>query len=265
MNRIYVVVPFVFALSGCTEVSPDPGVGGTPGQACTATVDTELTCDDGIDSDCDGATDCADSDCADDIVCQSPGGNQGDCGEATYPGETLAIPDGVGMSYETSLTISGFTNGQKLQSADGFVSVCVDMEHSWLRDLQLELECPSGQILVLQEFLGQTGGPIYMGVPDDNDGYDPIPGIGMNYCWSAAATNPTMLDWGDANQNFLDPTLPEGDYQTSGQASSLVGCDLNGAWTIRATDDWAIDNGYIFGWTVNFNPDIIEDCSGWVD
>jgi hypothetical protein len=37
---------------------------------CTPTEDPELTCDDGLDNDCDGNTDCADSDCSADPVCQ---------------------------------------------------------------------------------------------------------------------------------------------------------------------------------------------------
>ena len=45
----------------------------------------------------------------------------------------------------------------------------------------------------------------------------------------------------------------------------LVGCTLNGDWTIRATDDWGIDNGYIFEWTVTFSESIIPDCDDWID
>jgi hypothetical protein len=135
------------------------------------------------------------------------------------------------------------------------------MEHSWLRDLQIEMICPSGTVIVLQQFLGQTGGEIYMGEPNDNDGFDPIPGVGYEYCWTPTATNPPMLDW--ANANPLAGTLPAGDYQASSGFGALVGCDLNGLWRIRATDDWGIDNGFIFEWSLEFNSEIITDCSGW--
>ena len=235
------------------------------GDDCTA---AEGFCFDNIDNDCDGKRDCEDPDCA--SLC-NPGGDAGvECGEAAYSGGTLAIPDGVGLSYETVMDIQGFEPGQTLLAVDGFVAVCVNMEHSWLRDLQMEMLCPSGALVVLNEFLGTIGGEVYMGVPNDSDSYDPIPGTGMQYCWTPTATNLPMLDWANANPT-LSGTLPAGDYQASGTEDNpapngfdpLVGCILNGDWTIRVTDDWGIDNGFIFDWTLEFNPEIIEDCENW--
>jgi hypothetical protein len=137
------------------------------------------------------------------------------------------------------------------------------MEHSWLRDLNIELVCPSGQTVVLQQFLGTTGSELYMGMPDDSDDYDPNPGVGQTYCWKADAANEPMLEW--ANNNPGQGVLPPGDYRPSESWDGFVGCELNGDWTIRVTDDWGIDNGYIFEWSVNFNPDIISDCGEWID
>jgi len=230
---------------------------------CVPVGTVEFSCFDGRDDDCDHAVDCADPDCL--LACddtQFP--DAATCGEANFGGDPLAIPDGVGMSYETTLTISGFDPGQTLQDTSGIRRICVVMEHSWLRDLQIEFICPSGTVLVLSQFLGQVGGEVFMGEPNDSDVYDPIPGIGYQYCWTPTATNAPMLEWANANLPLGSGTLPPGDYQASGDFNSLIGCELNGTWRWRATDDWAIDNGFVFSWLVEFNSNIIPNCDDWI-
>ena len=36
--------------------------------------------------------------------------------------------------------------------------------------------------------------------------------------------------------------------------TDLVGCPLNGTWTLTVNDLFAIDNGYICDWSINFDP-----------
>jgi len=55
--------------------------------------------------------------------------------------------------------------------------------------------------------------------------------------------------------------LPSGDYQASGDWNGLVGAKLNGDWEIRVADLWPVDNGYIFSWSIAFDPMIVQDCS----
>jgi hypothetical protein len=141
------------------------------------------------------------------------------------------------------------------------------MEHSWIRDLQIELVPPAGEPfkIILNEFLGQTGSEVYLGAPDDLDDYDPVPGLGWTYCWTPSATNLPMLEWWNVNMGEETAgTMPAGDYQASSGFSTLVGNYLNGTWTLRCTDDWEIDNGYIFWWTMQFDQSLIPDCDDWI-
>lgn len=244
-----------------TQSGTDSGV-----VECVKVTETETNCSDGVDDNCDGKTDCENVECSFDPFCLPPEEVPVEgCGEASYAGDPLAIPDGNGMAYVTSINIDGFDDGQLLESAAGFVSACVVMEHSWLRDLQIEMICPSGQVMILQEYLGHSGSSIYMGEPNDDDENtpEPIPGVGFEYCWRADAVNEPMLEW--ANNNTGERTLPAGDYRPNTPTDALIGCSLNGDWSIRAIDDWGFDNGYIFEWTVNFSPDIIPDCNEWID
>jgi hypothetical protein len=156
----------------------------------------------------------------------------------------------------------GFGPDQTLTDVAQFVGVCVNMEHSWLRDLQIEMTAPDGALITLQQFLGTNGGEVYMGMPNDDDTVAPTPGVGADYCWTPNAVNPPMLDMANATGVH---DLPPGDYQAVSGFGGLVGTPLNGAWTIRVTDWWAIDNGFIFSWNINFDPNLVEDCSVPID
>ena len=56
--------------------------------------------------------------------------------------------------------------------------------------------------------------------------------------------------------------LPPGDYQASGSWDGLVGASLNGDWEIFVQDQWEEDNGFIFQWSIAFDPALVTDCSG---
>jgi gliding motility-associated-like protein len=53
--------------------------------------------------------------------------------------------------------------------------------------------------------------------------------------------------------------LPSGIYSSVQPFELLLGCPLNGTWTVEICDSWAADNGFIFDWTVNFNPDLYPE------
>jgi subtilisin-like proprotein convertase family protein len=232
------------------DAAPNPFIdaGGPP--VCTPS--GAEVCHGNLDEDCDGLNDCHDPDCSGLEGCPV-------CGAVEHPLSTpLALPDGEGNSYTSALHFTGFGATQTLAATSDILSVCVNIEHSWLRDLQIELIAPSGQTLVMQQFLGQTGSEVFVGTPNDDDDITPVPGTGAEYCWTPDATNAPMLDY--ANSTDVHD-LPTGNYQSSKPFSDLIGATLNGDWTIKATDLWMIDNGYIFSWSIAFNPAIVQDCS----
>lgn len=214
-------------------------------------------CDNLVDDDCDMRYDCDDTDCQAQAVCADVDGN---CGTLQSPEASLALPDDGSTAFTSALNFTGFTPGQTLPDISKLLGVCVTMEHSWIRDLQIEVSCPTGQNVILNMFLGQTGSEVFLGSPNDSDGTTPVPGVGADYCWSPTATNAPMLEY--ANSTSVHD-LPPGDYRSSTPMDVLTGCVLNGNWTLRVFDMWPIDNGFIFKWWIKFDASLVEDCASW--
>lgn len=167
--------------------------------------------------------------------------------------DSLALPDGTGIPYSTSVYFTEFSPGQVLTDINDLEGICVNIEHSWARDIQIEIECPNGSSVILHNHPGPIGSQVYLGIPNDNDNFNPVPGSGYDYCWTPDATNPYWIQYFNSTNVG---TLPEGDYKSFEPLTNLIGCPLNGEWTLTVTDYWPQDNGYIFSWGVNFNQDL---------
>jgi PKD repeat protein/subtilisin-like proprotein convertase family protein len=166
--------------------------------------------------------------------------------------ETLLIPDGTGDFVSSFVNVNGFPPGLSITDIDQIKSICVTIEHSWMRDLQIELITPDGQNLVLQSQV-PAGGEVFLGIPNENDDSDiPIPGTGFTYCWTPESGNLTWTEYADI---FGPGTLPEGDYTPSESLTNLLGGPFNGDWTLQIEDRWALDNGYLFSWSITFDVD----------
>ncbi|MEG1555896.1 MAG: hypothetical protein RR356_04140, partial [Bacteroidales bacterium] len=46
-------------------------------------------------------------------------------------------------------------------------------------------------------------------------------------------------------------------YHPDQSFGGLVGCHLNGTWSIEVIDGWGADNGYIFEWEMALNPSLL--------
>ncbi|MCB9596118.1 MAG: hypothetical protein H6719_25575 [Sandaracinaceae bacterium] len=311
MVRSSLIVLVALGLAACSVTGrpsgrTDDGGGGTGADGgmtgsffdagdCVPSVEgTPETCSDGLDNNCNGRYDCSDLACSGVGTCPV-------CGEVeTALGSPLALPDGVGNitcttdadcpgtqhcftidglfgpsmecreSYRSTLSFIGFGSAT-FDSVSDIRSLCVVMEHSWIRDTEITLEAPNGAQVRLQRFLGQEGGEIYLGQANDcDDDGAPSPGTGARYCWTPTATNQAMLDYANAGGRMDSATtcngttadmMPPGDYSASDPWTNLIGAPLNGDWTLSVTDLWPIDNGYIFEWSISFDPVTVEDCS----
>ncbi len=172
--------------------------------------------------------------------------------------DSIPLPDGVGVSYDTSIYLDQFPPGLVLNSIDQLEGICVNMEHSWMGDLAISITCPNGTEVVLHEFVGNPGGRYVLGEPilDSLEMDGLIPGKGYDYCWTPDAT---VLDWTLQFSGGIigTDTIPPGDYQSREPLTDLLGCPINGEWTIEIQDFQRDDNGFVFNWGVEFSQDLL--------
>ncbi|NND78117.1 MAG: gliding motility-associated C-terminal domain-containing protein [Flavobacteriales bacterium] len=182
-------------------------------------------------------------------------------------GELLFLPDGGAVQvppdlYETVIDIDDFPVGQNIENASDIVAICVTMEHSFSGDLELWVQCPDGtEVVLFDAYTGQgtgpgiipggyTGGGTFMGEPvDPGTG----PGVGYTYCFTPSSTQFGTFEQEEASWGT---TIPAGDYLPMGDFGDFIGCEINGPWTLIAADNWGADDGYIFNWSIIFDPTI---------
>ena len=163
---------------------------------------------------------------------------------------TTFLPDGTGVSYSTSIPVNCYNATQTITNASQIQNVCLNIEHSYIGDLSITIQCPNGQSTVLLPYsAGDNTGCEFLGSPIDNDAVT-TPGTGATYCFSASGTQTLVAAAGPV---ACSATIPPGTYLPTGNFSSLVGCPANGNWTIVVTDNLGSDNGYIFNWDININ------------
>lgn len=186
------------------------------------------------------------------------------------------LPDGSGLQYQTEIAFASFGNAT-VTSVNDIEDICLDIEHSYLGDLEITITCPNGSTATLIDAYpnangmipggnvagGCNGGAMFLGNDTNMDGGPPGAPV-MTYCFSELnATAGTVCAEFNTNNitnaygfQTLDPAdvyLPEGGF------APLVGCPLNGPWTITVQDNLTQDDGYIFEWGINFNASLYPE------
>ena len=169
-------------------------------------------------------------------------------------GDGIYLPDDQSAGFSSPLTFTQLEPGAVLTDISDLVSVCVSMEHSFMGDLVINLTCPNGQTVIFHQ---QGGGGTFLGNALDGETEPPTPGECWDYCWSPSATNGTWAD------NAGVSPLPSGTYESLFPMSQLVGCPLNGTWTINVADLWGADDGFICAWHIEFAPELYPDLTSY--
>ncbi len=186
----------------------------------------------------------------------------------------IFIADGVceaNQCYGIDMPMFNANYNEVIDDVEDILSICVNIEHSYVGDLSFSLYCPNGahiDLFVTTDSL-QHGGA-FLGMPNLNDGADACDssqnpqGRGWNYCWSQQSNysyqgNLHDLSYGSSpidstnrmnNSNYI---VPQQSF------NGLIGCPIDGYWGLQVCDKWEHnENGYLFSWSMTLNPTTVN-------
>jgi len=180
----------------------------------------------------------------------------------------LLIPDNQGC-LEVEVVNTQF-GSNVIEDLSDINSISITMEHSYVGDITVRVICPNGQTMSIFPEAGGSG--IFLGEPIDNT--SGLPGIGYDYSFSPNSTGGTWMEFITTGVG----TIPAGDYEPEGSFNDLIGCPMNGTWTLEICDIVGADDGYVFAFGIQFGaqyypealqftPSVGEDCNSsyWVN
>ena len=167
-------------------------------------------------------------------------------------GKKTFIPDGpncIDECYTSSVTFHDFSSGATVTSADNINFLRINLEHSFIVDVQIKITCPNGQsAIVLEDWYRSSDGgyddfgsgsydytwpyqsgsgslrSLGFGVPDRaNDGADECDasdnpsGTGADYCWSNKTTiNGNTVGYASGTNSYVYEKGTGGANHTNG-------------------------------------------------
>lgn len=154
--------------------------------------------------------------------------------------EDVIIPSTSGNNF-SSIEVSNVPF-QKLSTLEIIESICLNIEHNFLTDLDLYLFAPDGSYLELSTDNGQ-----------DCDDY-------TNTCFTPTATMaltdiiPLGFDCAAGEEAGFT-----GDFKVEGNWRRLLNTPVNGTWTLAARDDSQGFGGTLLDWSITFSSKALRD------
>jgi subtilisin-like proprotein convertase family protein len=171
----------------------------------------------------------------------------------------LSVPDENASGVSSTLNVSGIPVGATIDS----VIATFTLTHTFLSDIDINLEAPNGQIVNL---VANEGGVSVYGYTDtratSNTSVQPFPpgdySSTLTGTFRADAASQTALD-NYVFKTLVGPTTPA---VTTSTFSNLFGTP-NGDWKIRVYDVSAGDVGILVSWSIkiSFTPPVVTPVS----
>lgn len=165
------------------------------------------------------------------------------------------LPDGDGTQYEVPFNVGGFDEVTTVGEAGGLTKICMMIEHSYLGDLDIIVECPTGERVTLQSF-GSTGAQLLGEGDRETVTPDPL----YLYCWTFDAPRSMSAYVSEFNIG-ADAAMPAIDYAPDESLANLDSCIISGEWKIIVVDNLSADQGYMSSAFLDFGEDNFSECS----
>ena len=163
--------------------------------------------------------------------------------------DPTALPDGTGDSYSSSVIFNQFGDNDIIEDGANML-IIVDMEHSYMGDLDMEIVCPDGTRIKLLDFATNNMGNCNVGGAGEYASGETAPGPGQEYMFDSNAAILFSSFDGPGSTSVLGVDIPSGTYAPDESFAGANGCPINGEWRIEITDNYNLDDGTLFTWSI---------------
>ena len=163
------------------------------------------------------------------------------------------LPDGTGSSYSSAVIFNQF--GENDVISDGTnMTIMLNFEHSYVGDLDIDLVSPDGTRLNLLNFFTNGMGNCNVGGAGEYSGGEGPPGAGDEYYFNVNAGTDFSSFSGPGSTSAVGVDIPSGTYAPDDSFAGFNGSPINGVWEIFITDNYNLDDGTLFTWSIDLGP-----------
>jgi len=145
--------------------------------------------------------------------------------------------------YTSTLIFDEFLVGANYASGN-IDSIGLKILHADMGDLQIRLSCENGNSVILKDF--SPTNHLLLGDTASNEPYQ--------YYWSSSASETMSSITTDATN-----IIPASRYLPTQSFDNLIGCKLNGNWTVEINDNQELDSGFVYSWNIVFQEEVLPD------